>query len=640
MPMPILGGGTMRWSDLRMRSKILAGVGCVLVLFMIGMAWAISGIGTIVSNGMEVAGGNQLRGELLQREVDHLVWAQTVGRYVHSDATGELNVQLDPTQCGFGTWYYGNGRADAERMLPALKQQLIDIEEPHRKLHESATGIQRLQQEGKGRDARQIYEDVTLAQLGSVQSLIRKMTELSRENILSEEGMLQEAGKTRGGAMIVAALSLFAGIIISMLIARAIVLPVTRSVDFANQVANGDLNAELDVGGKDEIGQLAIALSLMVGKLRGVVEDVKSAAENVSTGSQQLSAGAQQMSQGTTEQAASTEEASSSVEEMNATIRQNADNAVETEKIARTSAENAQESGAAVTDAVVAMKQIASKISIIEEIARQTNLLALNAAIEAARAGEHGKGFAVVAAEVRKLAERSQTAAGEIGELSVSSVKVAERAGSMLAMLVPDIQKTAELVQEITASSKEQAGGADQINSSIQQMNQIVQQNAGAAEEMASTAEELSSQAGMLIATVEYFKLNGNGSNGGNGKLENGRTMRFLPVAAGGRRENCWEHLKCGREPGGPKAHEFGVCPASTETRLDAVHGGKNSGRACWAVAGTFCKGKVQGSFADKSHNCMKCPFFHLVRNEEGEGFMPTTMIIRKLEGKGIGIYA
>ncbi|MDH4161863.1 MAG: methyl-accepting chemotaxis protein [Nitrospirota bacterium] len=273
----------------------------------------------------------------------------------------------------------------------------------------------------------------------------------------------------------------------------------------AEAIAGGELRGNVMVlSDKDILGK---SLAAMLDQLRSVVGDVMTAADNVSSGSQQLSSGAEQMSQGATEQAASTEQASSSIEEMNATIRQNADNAMQTEKIALKSAADAIESGKAVNEAMAAMKDIASRISIIEEIARQTNLLALNAAIEAARAGEHGKGFAVVAAEVRKLAERSQTAAGEISKLSASSVGVSERAGAMLTKLVPDIQKTAELVQEISAASKEQASGADQINGSIQQLNQVVQQNAGAAEEMSSTSEELSSQAEQLKETISFFKV-------------------------------------------------------------------------------------------------------------------------------------
>ena len=273
----------------------------------------------------------------------------------------------------------------------------------------------------------------------------------------------------------------------------------------AETIAGGDLTRDVTVlSEKDLLGK---SLRSMLEKLRIVVADVKGAADNVASGSQQLSSGAEQLSQGATEQASSTEEASSSVEEMNATIRQNADNAAQTEKIAQKAANDAQESGKAVSQTVNAMKQIAEKISIIEEIARQTNLLALNAAIEAARAGDHGKGFAVVASEVRKLAERSQAAAAEISKLSGTSVEVAEQAGAMLAKLVPDIQKTAELVQEINAASKEQASGADQINGAIQQLNTVVQQNAGAAEEMSSTAEELTSQADQLQDTISFFKV-------------------------------------------------------------------------------------------------------------------------------------
>ncbi|AJE02935.1 methyl-accepting chemotaxis protein [Geobacter pickeringii] len=273
----------------------------------------------------------------------------------------------------------------------------------------------------------------------------------------------------------------------------------------AQQVAGGDLTVELKQ--RSDNDELMKALSTMVKKLSDVVAEVKVAADNVTAGSREMSVGSEQMSQGATEQAAAAEEASSSMEQMSSNIRQNADNAVQTERIAIKSAEDAKQGGKAVAETVTAMKEIAGKISIIEEIARQTNLLALNAAIEAARAGEHGKGFAVVAAEVRKLAERSQHAAAEISQLSSTSVDVAEKAGEMLARILPDIQRTAELVQEISAASKEQDTGAEQINKAIQQLDAVIQQNAGAAEEMASTAEELSAQAEQLQSTIAFFRV-------------------------------------------------------------------------------------------------------------------------------------
>lgn len=281
----------------------------------------------------------------------------------------------------------------------------------------------------------------------------------------------------------------------------------------SEDMAHGNLM--LEVKERSEQDTLMQSLNLMIERLNDVVINVKSASENVASGSQQLSDTAEEMSQGASEQAASAEEASASMEQMSSNISQNADNAMETEKIALKSAENAREGGKAVTETVIAMKKIAEKISIVEDIARRTDLLALNAAIEAARAEAHGRGFAVVASEVRKLAERSQNAAAEIGKLSISSVAIAEKAGEMLARIVPDIQRTSELVQEIAAASNEQNTGSNQINRVIQQLDQVIQQNLTASEEMASTSEELAGQAELLRDAVEFFKINEEGAADG-----------------------------------------------------------------------------------------------------------------------------
>ncbi len=273
----------------------------------------------------------------------------------------------------------------------------------------------------------------------------------------------------------------------------------------ADQIADGDLTVRpAPLSDKDTLG---LALERMVGRLRDVVADAMAAARNVASGSQEMSATAEQLSQGAAEQASSTEEASASMEEMASTIKQSADNATQTEKIARQSAADAIASGEAVDNAVNAMQTIAEKIMVVQEIARQTDLLALNAAVEAARAGEHGRGFAVVASEVRKLAERSQAAAAEISTLSGTTVKAAQSAGEMLSRLVPDIQRTAELVEEISAGSREQNAGAAQINTAIQQLDKVTQQNTSAAEEMSSTAEELASQAEHLQSAISYFRV-------------------------------------------------------------------------------------------------------------------------------------
>ncbi len=345
----------------------------------------------------------------------------------------------------------------------------------------------------------------------TVDDTLTELTRIKEANAKDYSALTTELyQKSRMFMIILIVGSVVAGVIIGILITVGL----TRQLggepgyiaDLAGRVAQGDLTMTFPVSSKVETGVYA-AMKAMVEKLREIVTDVKGASDNVAAGSQELSASSEQMSQGATEQAAAAEEASSSMEQMSSNIRQNADNAAQTEKIALKSAADARDGGSAVVETVGAMKEIASKISIIEEIARQTNLLALNAAIEAARAGEHGKGFAVVAAEVRKLAERSQKAAGEISELSASSVQVAESAGEMLGRIVPDIQRTAELVQEISAACKEQDTGVEQINKAIQQLDQVIQQNASASEEMASTSEELASQAEQLQTTISFFRI-------------------------------------------------------------------------------------------------------------------------------------
>ncbi|MBF0152554.1 MAG: methyl-accepting chemotaxis protein [Magnetococcales bacterium] len=301
-------------------------------------------------------------------------------------------------------------------------------------------------------------------------------------------------------------LALVMGVFVAYFMASYLVKSVTGCIGNLQRMSEGDISIRCVASSRDELGDMSRAIDSMATKLRDVVETITSAVGNVTSGAAELSDSAQTLSQGATEQAASIEETSAAMEQMSGNIAQNTDNAETTEKISSTAARDAAAGGEAVSEAVTAMKEIAGKISIIEEIARQTNLLALNAAIEAARAGEHGKGFAVVAAEVRKLAERSQTAAGEIGHLSASSVEVAERAGAIIGKLVSDIQRTAQLVQEIAAASQEQSQGAGQINAAIGQLDQVIQQNAAASEEMAATAEEMHSQSQHLSQAISFFR--------------------------------------------------------------------------------------------------------------------------------------
>jgi methyl-accepting chemotaxis protein len=336
---------------------------------------------------------------------------------------------------------------------------------------------------------------------------VQELVELSQAQLNAATDKADaDFATVRNSLIIMAVVSLLIAVGAAVYISIAVSKGLNRASDAVKSVADGDLTKTIEITTKDEIGDLLGHVNIMIERLRGVVGDAISASENVSAGSQELSAASEQVSQGATEQASSAEEASASMEEMASNIKQNADNAAQTEKIARQSAKDAEVSGEAVNRAVEAMRTIAEKITIVQEIARQTDLLALNAAVEAARAGEHGRGFAVVASEVRKLAERSQTAATEIGAVSSDTVKAAQSAGEMLTSLVPNIRKTAELVAEISAACREQDIGASQINEAIQQLDKVTQQNASASEQMSATSEELAAQAEELQTSIAYFR--------------------------------------------------------------------------------------------------------------------------------------
>jgi methyl-accepting chemotaxis protein len=304
---------------------------------------------------------------------------------------------------------------------------------------------------------------------------------------------------------------LVVGLLIATLISYMLIRGISRSLlsiqSFSESLANGDLTARIDLEQNDEIAVLGQSMAIMRDQLLGVVQQVRTNSDALGSASQEISATAQSISQSAIEQASGVEETTASIEELNASVKQNAENAKVTNNIATTAAEEAINGGEAVKKTVEAMKQIADKIGLIEDIAYKTNLLSLNAAIEPARAGEHGKGFTVVAAEVRKLAENSRVTAQEINSLAKNSVKIAEDAGVLLEKMVPNIQKTADLVEEITASSEEQAQGIGQISQAVNQLDRAAQQNASGSEELAATAEELSGQAMQLQEVMSFFKV-------------------------------------------------------------------------------------------------------------------------------------
>ncbi|WP_439184800.1 methyl-accepting chemotaxis protein [Carboxylicivirga taeanensis] len=625
----------MKWNDLKLSKKFFLAFGVIISLLLATGMWAIWGINGIVDNASESIDGNKLRSDLEGKYVDHLIWAKEVNRLLTDNTVKELNVQTDHHLCAFGQWYYGDGRAEAQRLAPELTSFFDEFEEPHKHLHASAIKVEdaftqmdwhlslqlkqaeldhinwmnkvkdaifiknsrsinvtkdpaqcnfgkwlasdelrqlikdhpdiqtfinsivekhdklhtsiyvaeNMQRKGDNAGARNyfnatimrntesvlaelnqlgqwsaehlegmdkanyIYQNETMAHLETMGQLFDKTIEESKKYILTDNVMLSKAEGTQTVVMIFIIVAVILAIGLALFITDSLVKPIKKSLHFANTVAKGDLTAKVDIEQKDEIGQLASALVNMATQLQSIITNIKTGSDNLAVASQQLTAGAQQISSGVNEQAASAEEISSSMEEMTANIQQNSANAHQAMKMSKKASDAMSDVAAASENSVNASVNINAKIKVIVEIAQQTNILALNAAVEAARAGDSGRGFTVVAAEIRKLAEKSKEAASEIVSLAKTGAEISESSNSLLRKIIPDINNTSNLVQEIASASIEQEQGVNQVNAAIQQFSMVTQQNATSAEEMAGSSEELSSQAAELDDLIKYFKV-------------------------------------------------------------------------------------------------------------------------------------
>lgn len=499
------------FANMKIGLRLTLGFFVVLALMAVLAGVGISGMSTIQSRLDEIVKDNVYKTKLINdmSESVHIVSRVTRTLILLTDesAMASEKKKIDAAREAYNEAWASLEKTSASEKGKAIRTKIRSDQVDARALNDK---VIELALSNKPDLATKLLMEQAAPAVLKWQNALDENSLQQQENTKNDYVLAQEAYESAFRLMLtLAGLAIAIGALLAWFLTRSITRPIIQAVSVANRLAEGDLTVRIEAVSKDETGQMLQAMQNMITKLSQVVADVNAGAQALSSASEEVSATAQSLSQAASEQAAGVEETSASIEQMTSSIAQNTENAKVTEGMASKAAKDAADGGEAVNATVAAMKQIAKKISIIDDIAAQTNLLALNAAIEAARAGDHGKGFAVVAAEVRKLAERSQIAAQEIGEVATNSVELAEKAGGLLSEIVPNIRKTSDLVQEISAASSEQSSGVGQINAAVGQLNQTTQQNASSSEELAATSEEMSSQAEQLQQTMAFFKLDG-----------------------------------------------------------------------------------------------------------------------------------